>query len=264
MHPLLEALSRWPGRRETKSVLETKGYWLPERWKEIILANCSECDESKIERYWDEAALEYLCAAGRVHSDRRRFGGETAYRSRYLDDLASLPENQVDDARGPLDLGLKAFTKRALAHVEPGGSIYYQIGQQLEKLKQVEIVNFKISSLEWTGTKGDFSRFLREIAEARGFHFKKKKLKKNFGEFLDFNCFIDPGMRRTWRFQLPVNFEIVHTSAPEIVFHTWDLGQLMPGFHFYRLHQSPESAVLGMRAHVDLFDTIGDLIARRL
>lgn len=265
MHPILQALSRWPGRGATKSILEAKGYWLPERYREIVLANCSECDEGKIDRYWDEVALEYLCAAGRVYSDRRKFGGETAYRSRYLDNLASLPENQDVVAQGqPLDFGLQAFRKRVLTPIKPGYTIFGEISEKMEKLKQVEIKNFMISPLEWTRTKGDFSRCLKKIAESRGFEFKKKRWRKNYGGFLDFFCFIDGGMRRTWKFQLPVNFEIAHTSSPEIGLHTWNFDPLMPGFHYYRLHRSPESAILGIQAHVDLFDTIGDLIAKQL
>ncbi len=62
MHPLLAALAPWPGRQATKSVLEAKGYWLPERYREIVLANCGGCDAAEIDRYWDEAALEYLCS----------------------------------------------------------------------------------------------------------------------------------------------------------------------------------------------------------
>ena len=35
---------------------------------------------------------------------------------------------------------------------------------------------------------------------------------------------------------------------------------VMPGFHYYALYERPESAILGMQAHVDLIDTIGELI----
>lgn len=89
MHPLLAILARWPGRPETKRLLQTKGYWLPDRYREIILTNCNGLGLSNLDLYWDEVALEYLCSAGRVRSDERIFSDETSYRSAYLDSLAS-------------------------------------------------------------------------------------------------------------------------------------------------------------------------------
>ena len=258
MHPLIIALGAWPGRRATKSFLEAKGYMLPDRYKNIVLANCDSCDGAALERYWDEAALEYFCAAGRVRSNQRKFGGETSYRSEYLDRLASLATNRDAVSRGlPLDHGLQAFMAGR------GSDFWQRITEEMERHKRAEIERFGISVNEDTGTKMDFSKLLHRAAEAKGFVIKNGKWRKTFAEALEFCCFIDSGMSRTWAFQLPLQTEIIHRSAPDLVFLSPLADILVPGFNYYQLYQSPEGAVLGIEAHIDLFNTIGELIVSK-
>jgi hypothetical protein len=252
MHPLVMALAAWPGRRETKPHLEAKGYWLPERYREIVLANCNNCDEAALEHYWDEVALEYFCSAGRVQTMRRKFGVDPSYRSEYLDGLASSAAHRDAASRGlPLDHSLQVFMAGRST------DFWQRIAEQMERYKRVEIESFNISAKEWTGTKGDFSKFLRKAAEARGFVFKNWMWRKAFGEVLEFCCFIDEGRRTTWRFQLPLLFEVIHNSAPDLTFYTPQAELLVPGFNYYEMYQSPESAILGIQALVDLFNSIG-------
>ena len=201
MHPLIASLAAWPGRQATKSRLQAKGYWLPERYKEIVLANCGDCDATSVERYWDELALEYLCAAGRVHAIRRVFGGETSYRSDYLDGLASLPENRNAASAGlPLDACLQVFTTKSRSLIAPGILLAHRIAEQMEAHKRAEIQSFGISADEWTGAKGDLANFLRQAAEPRGFVLRRKMWRKVFGEVLEFCCGIDSGGERLGRF----------------------------------------------------------------
>jgi hypothetical protein len=261
MHPLLTALAAWPGRRATESFLEAKGYFLPARYKEIVLANSSNCDEAGLDRYWDEVALEYLGAGGKVASDRRAFAGKTAYRSAYLDALIALPENRDRAQPGfPLDRCLAAFEAKKYVRTADGQDFVSEVREAMEAHKKDEIRRFGIASAGWTGTKGDFRVFLQKMAEERGFILKRKRWRKLFGEHLELRCGIDGGMRITWTFQLPLTFEIVHTAAPDLVFDSWFFDALMPGFHYYRIYRSPEDAILGIQAHLDLFDAIGELI----
>ncbi|MFM9845734.1 MAG: hypothetical protein ACKVP3_01055 [Hyphomicrobiaceae bacterium] len=254
MHPLLTGLACWPGRSATKSLLEAKGYWLPERFREIMLTNCGCSDEAALDRYWDETALEYLCSAGRVRSNDRIFSGETAYRSEYLDGLASsMTKRGIASPVISLHEDLRTFKIKAN---EPGSKTWPPIADEMEKCKIPEIENFAISAAEWSGTKGDLSKCLNKTAESRGFAFKKKRWRKDYGA-LELRCYIDAGMRSTWTFQLV--FEIEHKLAPDLVFSTWLLEPLMPGFHYYHRYESPEVAILGIQAHVDLLDAIGQL-----
>jgi hypothetical protein len=258
MHPLLNSFRSWPGRRATKTLLESKGYWLPECYRKIVLANCGNCDAEKVERYWDEVAREYLCSAGRVDSNRRLFGGETSYRSEYLDGLASLPTSgQAAEPGLILDPGLQEFRTRSLA---TQGLFGNQISDQMENNKQNEILEFAITAEDWTHTKKDFYNYLERIARERHFVHDKKKWKKTING-IDILCSIDSGMQRTWKFQLPLNFEIVHNSQPDSVLCTNYAGYVMPGFEYYHLHRSPQSAILGIQAHVDLFVTIVQMVA---
>ncbi len=261
MHKLLSTLAKWPGQRVTKSVLETKGYSLPERYKKIVLANCGSGDEVQLERYWDEVSREYLCSAGLVKSDKRRFGGETSYRSVYLDDIALQNEKgETSTQRMFLNDCMEMFYKKTLTLIQPGLLFAGVVSRELEEAKQDEIQYFRISASEWTGTKKDFSNYLKKIAQERGFAFNKKGWQKVLGNELVFSFFVDAGMRTTWKFHLPIVFEIAHKAAPDLIMQTWQAEWLMPGFSYYRMYQSPESAILGIQAHVDLMHTIGDLI----
>jgi len=261
MHPLVAALADWPGRPTTKARLEALGFWLPERYKEIVLANCGGCTAEEVERYWDEMALEYFCSAGRVQSTRRQFGIETSYRSKYLDELASTPENRDAASLGhPLHPCLRVFKNNSLSNVEPGILLNQRIAEQMEEQKRGEIENLAISATNWSGTKEDTVHYLQQAAESRGFVRKKGMWRKTFGKDLEFCCGVDTGRRVSWTFRLPLVLQIAHKSAPDVVFVSVLANTLMPGFHYYALYESPGSAILGIHAHIALFNTIGELM----
>jgi hypothetical protein len=163
---------------------------------------------------------------------------------------------------GSIGISHKFYTK-SLTITESGDTLAADVSKQMESYKQLEIQDHRISEAGWTGRKKDFYNFLKKIAEARGFEFKKKKWRKTFGEALEFCFSVDSGMQRTWTFQLPLIFEIIHKAAPDLVMLTWNADDLMPSFHYYRIYRSPERAILGLQAHVDLLDAIGKLIVNR-
>lgn len=255
MHPLLTSLAQWKGRHATKALLEARGYWLPERYAEIVKAHCA--DWAELEKYWDEVAMEYMCSAGRGMSDRRTVS-ETSYRSEYLDHLAlkEIESNGRLDGL-PLNSCFRSFYSM-MQSSSKGGRGWDWLYEQLQKHKKEEIENFYISSEQWTGKKKDFYDFLEIICESRGFYLKKKKWRKNFDK-LEICCSVDRGMHRAWTFQLPFNFEIFHKDEPNFIFNFARADDLIPSFHYYSLYKQPNEAILGIQAHVDLLDVIGDL-----
>lgn len=259
MHLLLAALAKWPGRQPTKALLAARGYVLPDRYREIILANLDRPIGADLDHYWDEVAMEYICAVGRVNSNHRAFSGETSYRSAYLDGLAAASRS---DGSGAPTRSLHAGLRELLIEGDkPGNELWPRTADQLEGSKALEINHFEISANGWSGRKADLSKHLSMVAESRGFEPHRKKWRKQFGDALEFRCLIDAGMRSTWSFQLPLIFEIEHGAANDLVFSTWQFDYLMPSFRYYRQYRSPEAAILGIQAHIDLLDAIGTLTA---
>lgn len=256
MHPLLITLARWPGRRPTTALLEACGYWLPRGYEEIASTNCS--DLASLEKYWDEVAMEYMCSAGVGNADRRTVS-ETSYRSKYLDDLAAarIKKDGILDGASLNDC-LRRFKTVMQSSPNQDGASWSWLHNQLRENKKDEIEKFHISANRWTGKKKDFYDLLGAICEERAFHFKKKKWQKNFGD-LEIYCSIDKGMHRAWAFQLPLNFEIFHKTEQRFAFNFVRANALIPGFHYYSLYKEPEEAILGIQAHVDLLNTIGEL-----
>jgi hypothetical protein len=259
VHPLLVALAKWPGRQPTKALLAARGYALPDRYRGIILANLDRPNGADLDHYWDEVAKEYICAAGRVNSNHRAFSGETSYRSAYLDGLAAASRS---DGSGTPTRSLHAGLRQLLIEGgKPGNELWPRTADQLESSKASEIKHFEISASEWTRTKADLSKHLSMLAESRGFEPHRKKWRKKFGAALEFRCFMDTGSRSTWSFQLPLVFEMEHSAAKDLVLSTWQFDYLMPSFRYYHQHRSPEAAILGIQAHIDLLDAIGTLTA---
>lgn len=257
MHELLMTLAQWPGRRATKALLESRGYWLPRRYEEIVSTDCR--DVASLEKYWDEVAMEYMCSAGLGNADRRTVS-ETSYRSKYLDDLAAerIIRNGVLDGTSLNDC-LRDFKSVMQSTPKEEGTSWTWLHRQLRKCKKEEIEEFCISADQWKGKKSDFYDFLGIISEARGFQFKKNKWRKKL-ENLEICFSIDKGMNRAWTFQLPLTLEIFHRAEPDFVFNVARANTLMPSFHYYSLHKQPEEAILGIQAHVDLLDAIGELM----
>src|SRR6266436_543517 len=98
---LLQALSRWRGRRLVQASLESKGFRVHRAWQERRLAYCGKDNASNVERYWDEFAMECVCNAGYVNSNSRWFGQEPTYRSAYLDKLAKGVDYATTEIRNP-------------------------------------------------------------------------------------------------------------------------------------------------------------------
>jgi hypothetical protein len=265
MDVLIGVLARWPGRRETEALLAARGYRLPAHYQEVVaFGSCSDAEVAALNRYWDEVALEHFCSAGRAVPDRRKFLGETSYRSDYLDSLAAVEENHEMASQGlPLDPCLRKFMTKINEGLRAtqGQGFGHQIRRKMEQYKKIEIENFGISAGAWAGTRADFTNILKECARSRGFVSKKKWWEKSLGNGLVFRCGVDTGMRTSWRFQLPLWIEISHQAVADTAFQASLVDRLVPSFEYYALYDSPSSAILGVTAYVELLDIVALLIA---
>jgi hypothetical protein len=263
MDEWMRALSRWPGRRATLAVLEKKRYRLPAEYLRILLDNCDNCDGSAVERYWDEKALEHFRSAGTTDPNRREFKDAETYRSTYLDALyATSEQNRRASHQGlPLDSGVRAFDAKLKAVIKPGQLFGHNVMDMLEEYKKSEIDLLEVSTCDWTGQKEDFDIYLGEVAKNRGFYIEGKWWRKNHDGVVELGCKIDEGSRTTWTFTVPIVLDVSMHKSRKRSYTFWRADLLVPGYHYYHLYKSPASALLGLRAHVDLLDTIGELIA---
>lgn len=257
MKPLLEALAFWPGRHAVQRALVNDGFLLPSTYQGIVAAECdNDRDAANLTKYWDEIAREYFGAAGRVHGDYRRFAGDTSYRSEFLDSLASDPK--FKELQGPgqgycLDPCLDRFIRKFGQESDFRSAVQ----QELTRSKEAEIVRFGIDARDWTGKKQDIGNWLGEYATKLGYERKGKVWQKPLSSTLTIHHRVDPGVRLTWDFQLPLETEIAHIHDNKFTYHASWTDPLVPGFAYYRLYKNPEGAKLAILAHLKLFDAIG-------
>ena len=162
MNDLIRILSFWPGRRPMQEHMQFKGYWLPQRFSEMVLEYVCDCDEPSLQFYWDEVARECLCNPPTM-SDNRKYnpGAFPNYRSAYLDELAASPENvAAEGAILSLHPGYRKFQE--LMYSVPG--MILQVADRIKEEKESEISTLKIDSSGWKGSKSDSTEFLGKIA----------------------------------------------------------------------------------------------------
>src|SRR5262249_45967123 len=114
----VELLSRWRGRSHVQLAFEARGYMLPRRYQDSIAASSSSKALLDLDRYWDEAAREYVCSAGQANSATRTFPDFLSYRSPYLDQLASIRKPSSLFPVSPLHPCLNEFKTRE--RMDPG------------------------------------------------------------------------------------------------------------------------------------------------
>jgi hypothetical protein len=251
--PFLESLSVWPGRAATEDALARRGFKMPRIWQQDIIDSCGVHEAENIHHYWDEIAKETVLSGWSASPRSRRFKGETNYRSTYLDELALAA---VDFVRPP-------FTQpeliRCLYERQASNDMKVRtvIAAKIEERKQKEIARLKISAEGWTGLKRDVVPLFRQYAELKGFTHKKNRLIKECASGLIFICWVDAGGTPSC-LGLPIYFSISHQDDPDSI-RLADLGDVIPCFAYYSTYKSPESAVLGLHAHVEMFDVLVEL-----
>ncbi|MBR1361748.1 hypothetical protein [Bradyrhizobium ottawaense] len=72
-HPLLDIVTKWPGRRPTQAAFEALGFSLHRARQDELIQFCgTECSDL-LYRYWDEVALETMQSLGQGNPDGRTF-----------------------------------------------------------------------------------------------------------------------------------------------------------------------------------------------
>lgn len=206
-----------------------------------------------------------MCRLGRSRRfTSTQFLTGRAYRSVYLDELYSNPENAAAGAAGkPLDKGLRQFIEKSHAMMTPGQSLAGQIVCIMETCKTQEIKNLGIKSQENCGGDNPFNMILENIAQSASFRMSGKWWRKPINTALERRCKIDMGRRNSWKTSTPLEFEIGYIDKDVFSYDLSLMHRVIPGFQHYRLYTNPPTAVLGIVAQVNYLDIMGDLITRQ-
>jgi hypothetical protein len=257
-HTLIELLSSsWKGRQALQSSLEGRGFEVPGEWRQKIVDMCGE-DAGTLQRYWDEVATEAFCCAGKVNSEARKFIVEPGYRSSFLDELAA----KVDFAEPPyryppLVRCLYEYIRRA----RRDRSFLDDETAYLETVKQREIERFSLSAEGLAGRKRDLVPVVAKLTALRGFNQRRNSfIKKTAGDVI-FQIYVDVGGIPELGFGLPLHCSIYHMSDPEFVYQATSFDRIVPGFFKYEYCPTPESCVLGILVHVEMFEILFRLLS---
>lgn len=273
MRALLKALATWRGPEEVGKEIAKRGFLVPQAYRQHMIAYCASVGLAlDLETYWSESVRESVFCGGRVDSDRRRFLGEVAYRSAYLDRLAiereALPKSRVA-------LLHPCLRRWAEEKRRTDGQSARPLWQKLDELKEAERKRYGISGDGWTGKKRGVVPLLRSHAQSRGFE-EKYLPSRGFGKGkafckqkpsgLIFYCWVDIGGLPDARHRLPLYFCVSHVDEtflppdfnPRVDESYPPLGAapdtMYAGAEPYSVFKTSEMAVFGIFALVEIFD----------
>lgn len=250
--PLLIALSKWIGRNPTQRALEKKGFIVHKSWQLKMVQFCGEEKTALLNRYWDEVAMETIGSAGQGDPNARRFAIQPEYHSQFLDELVEKVDFAEPAFRYPPPIRcLFEYRKKLKTDTE----FRFDETAFFENLKKLEGERLAVHADRWTGKKRDAVPYMSQFAGMLGFENYNKGYRKRTKSGLVFRVRPDLGGRPDC-LNLPLIFSISHEEEPN---YTFDIGlfeRIVPGFDRYAYWESPTSFVLGMRAHIELFEII--------
>ena len=218
---------------------------------------CGDENAVVLNRYWDEVAAEVFCSAGKVNPDSRKFIVEPGYRSAYLDELAAKMDfSEAPYRHPPLARCLFEYVKRTRCDRT---FIDNEISH-FEMLKKEEIGRFSISVETAISRKRDIIPYVREYSSFRGFALKPHRFVKQSDFGVVFEISVDLGGNPTLGANLPIKFLIYEVTDPDFVYEATLFDMIVPGFSKYEYCPTPASCVLGICAHVEMFDVLFDMI----
>jgi hypothetical protein len=250
---LLDALENWRGRQAAEFILEDRGFLIHRAWQQRILDFCGTENAKGLNRYWDEVAREFVTSAGKGDSNSRKFIVEPRYRSLYLDELAAKVNFAEPPVRYPPPVKcMYDYNKKVLSDRD----FFLNESSAIELLKEQEFVSHSISIEGWTGLKRDVVPFAKQFSGTQGFVARRNRFAKKCANGLIFEIKVDLGGNPDCGLGLPLQFYIYHENDKGFVFEATLFDRIVPGFSKYAYCQSPKSHILGILAHIDLFDIL--------
>jgi hypothetical protein len=256
---LIELLCGWRGRRFVQSLLEQKGFLLPQKWQRRIIDFCGAEHEEELNHYWDEVAAEVMCSASKCTPNLRKFGalekagGRVLYRSSFLDRLANERDFGESPMRNPpLLRGLYEYAKKEIFDND------FAINEFsiMEAAKEDEIKRFNISAGGLNFLKRNLVEFTEWHINALGFTKRDNTFVKQTSAGLVFKLEIDVEDSPRIGGRLPTEFYIYHINDPKFFYVSTSFDLVVPGTGIYAHSRSQNGILLGLLAHIELFDSL--------
>jgi hypothetical protein len=255
-HPLLHRVTNWPGRGPTQLAFETLGFTIHRVWQDRIIQFCGEQQSHLLNRYWDEVALETMQSLGQGDPDQRAFVIQPKYRSILLDELFAARDFVEPAFRYPplVKCLFDHFKKIYLdAEFREGEVAFFR------DMRRAESERLDIRTMGWSGKKRDVIPFAEEFCSAMGFERHRNRWRKKVDDDLLFEVGVDLG-GNPYCITPPLIFQIFHVDDPKFVFDirvaAAVFDRFVPGFAGYARCADASDYVLGIRAHIELFNVI--------
>ncbi|MBR1123026.1 hypothetical protein JQ628_15980 [Bradyrhizobium lablabi] len=255
-HPLLDAVSKWPGRGPTQRAFEALGFSLHKVWQDEIIQFCGEQQSGLINRYWDEVAMEAMRSMGQCDSDERYFAAQPRYRSSFLDELFAVRGPIEPPYRGPPLLGcLLEHIKK----IDTDREFRERRNLAFKRAQASEAERLGIDTRGGLKEKKDVIPFLEQFCSARGFEGRSRnrwRKKTGGGLVFEIGVWLGGNPFRIWG---RLKFHIHHVDEPKFALDVEGphvLERFVPGAASYDYCSSDRDYVLGLRALIELFDVI--------
>lgn len=255
-HPLLDIVTKWPGRGPTQRAFEALGFSLHRAGQDELIQFCGgECSDL-LNRYWDDVAIETMQSLGQGDSDQRIFVIVPRDRSVFLDELFAARDFAEPPFRYPplircvLEHHRKVWEDRAFRE---NRMVY------LSGLQRAEAERLRIDPGSGLRAKKDVIPFLDQFCSGLGFEGRSRnRWRKKVGGGLVFEVGVWLG-GNPFRMWSPLKFRIFHVREPKYAFETEGaavLDRLVPGAYLYERWGSDLEYVLGIRALIELFNVV--------
>jgi hypothetical protein len=254
-HPLLRAVTSWPGRRSTELAFEALGFTLHRTWQNRIIQFCGEEKSALLNRYWDDTALETMQSLGRSSPDQRAFTIQPTYCSPFLDELFTARDFLEPNYPYPRLIACLFYrAKRILTDPDfrEGEVAFFDAAQR------AEIDRLEFDTTGWSGRKRDVIPFADKVCSGLGFAPRRRTWRKTIAGQLVFEVGVDLG-GNPYCITPPLKFSIFHTDDRTFLYEMQGgnaLDRLVPGLNQYARCDDASSYVLGIRAQIELFNVI--------
>lgn len=255
-HPLLEIVTKWPGRGPTQRAFEALGFSLHRARQDELIQFCGAGCSDLLNRYWDEVAIETMQSLGHGASDQRTFLIMPKDRSAFLDELFAARDFVEPPFRYPplircvFEHDRKVWEDREFRENRMAF---------LSRLQRAEAERLRIDPAGGIRAKKDVIPFLEQFCGALGFEGRSRnRWQKKIGGSLVFEVGVWLG-GNPFRMWSPLKFRIFHVHDRNFAFETEGaavLGRLVSGADLYARWGSDLEYLLGIRALVELFNVL--------